>query len=85
MNTPSTTSRTQRFVGVTLSLLCAATASWAQGRSTQAGHQRGRSTLVGAPLRRSRPSSSACGDDVAERQMTSALRCATKGITCLLP
>ena len=32
MNTSSTTSRTQRLVGVTLSLLCAAAPSWAQGK-----------------------------------------------------
>jgi hypothetical protein len=32
MNTPSTTSRTHRLVGVTLSLLCAAAPGWAQGK-----------------------------------------------------
>jgi hypothetical protein len=32
MNTPSTMSRMQRLVGVMLSLLCAATPSWAQGK-----------------------------------------------------
>ena len=32
MNTPSTMSRIKRVVGVMLSLLCAATASWAQGK-----------------------------------------------------
>jgi hypothetical protein len=32
MSRPSTTSRTSRLVGVTLSLLCAATPAWAQGK-----------------------------------------------------